>query len=423
MTVELICVGTELLLGNIINTNAAFIAEQCATLGLSMYHQSVVGDNEERLVQAIKTACGRSDIVILNGGLGPTKDDLTKEAAAKVFGRGLIEDAHTKERIQEYFLALGKKDITENNWKQALIPEGALIVDNQNGTAPGLIIKEGEKHIILLPGPPNELLPMFQEEIVPYLNELQPGVITSQMVKICGMGESAAETMILDLIENQSNPTIAPYAKTGEVHLRITAKADSEKEGKKLIKPVVKELKARFGMNIYTTDETVTLENAVVDLLVKNKLTIATAESCTAGMLAARLANVPGVSETLKTGFITYANKSKRKFLGVKKATLDKYGAVSRETAREMVKGCLFFTKADVAVAITGIAGPGGGTEEKPVGLVYIACQVCGTVAVSEYHFGGNRAKVREQTVVAALTMLRSSILEYYSKKHFGKEE
>lgn len=423
MTVELICVGTELLLGNIVNTNAAFIAEQCAALGLSMYHQSVVGDNEERLSESIQAALSRSDIIILNGGLGPTKDDLTKESAARVLGRALKEEAHTKERIRDYFSALGKKEITENNWKQALVPEGALVVDNQNGTAPGLIMQEGEKHIILLPGPPNELLPMFKTDIVPYLNELQPGIITSQMVKICGVGESAAETMILDLIENQSNPTIAPYAKTGEVHLRITAKAESEKEGKKLIKPVVKELKARFGMNIYTTDESVTLENAVVDLLIKNKLSIATAESCTAGMLAARLANVPGVSETLKTGFITYANKSKRKFLGVKKTTLDKYGAVSQETAREMVKGTIFFTKADVAVAITGIAGPGGGTEEKPVGLVYIACQVCGTIAIQEYHFGGNREKVREQTVVAALTLLRSCILEYYSKKHFGKEE
>lgn len=420
MVVELISVGTEILLGNIVNTNAAYLSEKCAQLGLSLYNQSVVGDNEERLTEVLKTAVLRSDIVILSGGLGPTKDDLTKETAAKLFNRKLVEDKHTKQRIEDFFRTIGRAEITENNWKQALIPEGSKVIDNANGTAPGLILEEGEKTVILLPGPPNEIVPMFENDIFPYLNQKQPEIICSQTVKICGMGESKVETMIQDLIEAQSNPTIAPYAKTGEVHLRVTAKAASEKEAKKLIKPVVKELKTRFGLNIYTTNEKVSLEEAAVDLLIKNKLVITTAESCTGGLLSAKLVNVPGVSEIFKTGHVTYSNKSKRKHLGVKKSTLDKYGAVSEKTAKEMAKGAAFFTKSDVAVAVTGIAGPDGGTEEKPVGLVYIACFVCGNLNVKEYRFTGSRDKIREHTVVAALSLLRSCILEYYSKVTFG---
>ena len=225
MVVELISVGTEILLGNIVNTNAAYLAEQCAGLGLSCYYQTVVGDNVDRLTQTLQTALERSDIVILGGGLGPTQDDLTKEVAARVLGLSLVKDPHTEERIREYLEARGFS-VTENNWKQALAPEGAVIIDNENGTAPGLIIEKGDKRVILLPGPPNEMRPMFEKDIYPYLNKLQPGVIYSKTVKVCGVGESIAETMIQDLISAQSNPTIATYAKTGEVHLRVTAKAD-----------------------------------------------------------------------------------------------------------------------------------------------------------------------------------------------------
>lgn len=421
MTVELISVGTEILLGSIVNTNAAYLAEQCAGLGLSCYYQSVVGDNAERLALTLKCAMERSDIVILSGGLGPTEDDLTKETAAKLCGSRLVDNEDWRKRISEFFEARGMKP-TENNWKQAKVPEGAIVLDNPNGTAPGLIMEQKNVRIILLPGPPNELVPMFETSVKPYLEQLAPGAIYSQTVKICGVGESKVETEIKDLIDAQTNPTLATYAKTGEVHLRVTASAGSEKEAKKLTKPMVKELKARFGADIYTTEDDVTLEKAVEDLLLANKLTLTCAESCTGGLLAARLVNVPGASEVFKAGLVTYSNKAKRKLLNVKKSTLQKYGAVSAKTAEEMAKGAAFASKCDVTVSTTGIAGPDGGTKEKPVGLVYIACSVKGKVTVKEYHFTGSRAKVRESTVSAALTLMRSCILEYISDITFRKK-
>ena len=418
MIVELVCVGTELLLGNIVNTNAAYLAEMCARLGLSMYYQSVVGDNEERMTQVIAQAVDRSDVVILCGGLGPTQDDLTKEVTAKVMGMKLVEDEHTINCIQEYMnnLFVGRPDakITDNNWKQALVPEGALILDNANGTAPGLIIEENGKIVILLPGPPNELKPMFENQVYPYLREKQPEVILSRMIKICGIGESAVEDKIRDMIDTQNNPTIATYAKTGEVHLRVTARAESEAEAKKMIKPVVRELKVRFGKNIYTTDEHKTLEECVIDLLKDQELELTTVESCTGGALAARLVNVPGASDVLKQGLVTYSNKSKRKFTLVKKSTLKDEGAVSHKTAKEMAKGAVENTGCDVSVSVTGLAGPNGGTKEKPVGLVYIGCCYKGKTTVREFHFNGNRSKVREQAVVQGLVLLRDCILENY---------
>lgn len=412
MTAEVISVGTELLLGNIVNTNAQFLAEKCALLGLSMYHQTVVGDNKERLAQCIRTALERADIVILTGGLGPTEDDLTKEVCAQVMGLPLEEDAHTRERIEAYFSNSIYKNITKNNWKQAMVPKGARVLDNQNGTAPGLIIEKENKTAILLPGPPVELYPLFCEQVRPYLQNLCPERIVSRMVKICGCGESMVEEQILDLIDAQTNPTIATYAKTGEVHLRVTAKAASEEEAEQLIKPVVKELKRRFGNYVYSVKEEETLEAAVVRLLKKHELTVTTAESCTGGLLAGRIVNVPGASEVFREGFITYSNKAKRKILDVNKSTLKKYGAVSRETAKEMAAGGAFAADADICIAVTGLAGPAGGTEEKPVGLVYMACYMDGNVTVEKYQFKGNRNKIREQSVVKALDLLRRTVLE-----------
>lgn len=414
MVVELVSVGTELLLGNIVNTNTQFLAEKCALLGLSMYHQIVVGDNHDRLAEVIRMALGRSDIVILTGGLGPTEDDLTKEVCAEVMGVPLVEDAHTRERIVEYFRNSIYKEISGNNWKQAIVPEGATVLDNENGTAPGLILEKDGKTAILLPGPPAELYPLFMKQVYPYLQKLQPEVIRSQMIKICGMGESQVEDKVLDLIDRQTNPTIATYAKTGEVHLRITAKAKDEDEAKRLLKPLVKEIKSRFGEYVYSTKEDETLEMAVVKLLKKYELTVTTAESCTGGLLAGRIVNVEGASEVFREGFITYSNKAKRKILDVSKSTLKKYGAVSEQTAKEMATGGVFATDADACVAVTGIAGPDGGTEEKPVGLVYIATYMKDSVSVERYQFKGNRAKVREQSVVKALDLLRRSILENY---------
>ncbi len=422
MTVEIIAVGTEILLGNIVNTNAAYLAEKCAELGLSCYHQDVVGDNEERLMDTIRLALTRADIILLSGGLGPTQDDLTKEAAAKVMGKELYLHEPSREAIRQFF-AERNMEITENNWKQAMVPEGAVVVENPGGTAPGIIIAENGKHVVLMPGPPGELIPMFEKSIMPYLAGLASGVIYSQTVKICGVGESKAESMVEDLVSAQNNPTIATYAKTGEVHLRVTATAPDEKEAKKLVKPMVKELKGRFGNHVYTTDSEVTLEKAVVDLLAANKLTACTVESCTGGMLSARLINVPGVSEVFKSGYVTYSNKSKRKLLGIKKNNLMKHGAVSEQIAREMAKTAATLARTDVSVSTTGIAGPDGGTPEKPVGLVYIGCNVCGRITVKECHFHGTREKIRESTVSAALSLMRECILQYYSEVTFGGKE
>ena len=420
MVVELISVGTELLLGNIVNTNAAYLAEQCANCGLSCFYQTVVGDNEERLQETVKAGLKRSDILILTGGLGPTDDDLTKEVVTKAMKKKLVEDEKAREMIQTYFDNRGM-EITENNWKQAMVPEGAIVMYNNNGTAPGLIVESVEKCAILLPGPPNEMKPMFEEYVKDYLKKKNPEVIVSTTVKLCGIGESKVADMIQDMLDNQSNPTIAPYAKTGEVHLRVTAKAADEKSANKLIKPVVKQLKTRLAEYIYTTDENTTLENAIVDLLVANKLTVSTVESCTGGMIAARLINVPGVSDVFKMGHITYSNKAKKKILGVKKRTLEKHTAVSAEVAQEMVKGVEMVSKADVCVSVTGLAGPDGGTAKKPVGLVYIACSVKGNVTVQEYHFNGNRAKIRENATASALTLMRKCILEYMTETAFMK--
>ena len=412
MVVELISVGTELLLGNIVNTNTQFLAEKCALLGLTMYHQVTVGDNHDRLAEVIRTALKRSDVIILTGGLGPTEDDLTKEVCAEVMGFPLVEDKHTRERIEEYFRNNIYKVIPDNNWKQAIIPEGCMVLDNDNGTAPGLILEKYGKSAILLPGPPNELYPLFMNQVFPYLQNLQPEVIRSQMVKICGVGESQVEDKILDLIDKQTNPTIATYAKTAEVQVRLTAKAVTKEEGEALIAPVMAELFNRFGDCIFTTEEDVTLEMAVVDLLQKKHLTMATAESCTGGMIAARLVNVSGVSDVFMQGMVTYSNEAKVRLLGVKEETLKAHGAVSRETALEMALGGAERAQTDVCVAVTGLAGPGGGSKEKPVGLVYMACAVKGKAEVLEYHFKGNRGKIREQSMMKALDLVRRCVLK-----------
>ena len=417
MTVELISVGTELLLGNIVNTNANYLSQKCAKLGFSLYYQVTVGDNEGRLCESITTALNRCDILILTGGLGPTQDDMTKEAVAKVLKRELIMDEASRQHIDSYFRFRYQKEvsavITENNWKQALRIDGSIVVENNNGTAPGYIVEDIGKTIILMPGPPNEMIPMFEESIYPYLTKKQNKVFVSSMVKICGIGESKAETEILDLIEAQTNPTIAPYAKNGEVHFRVTASAENEKTASEMIMPVVEELYRRFGDNIYSTKEEETLEEVVVQMLQNKNFTLATAESCSGGMLTSRLINIAGVSSVLKEGFITYSNEAKMKYLGVREDTLAIHGAVSQRCAEEMVWGAAKAAKADAAIAITGIAGPDGGTEEKPVGLVFIACLVDNLVTVKELRLKGNRLKIRDQSVIAALDLLRRQLSQH----------
>lgn len=420
MIAEVISVGTEILLGNIVNTNAAYLSEKLALLGYSVYFETSVGDNEERLTMALNAALSRSDVILLSGGLGPTEDDLTKETVAKVLDLACYENAQVKQSIIDYFHKRKYVTITDNNWKQAMVPEGAKVLFNSNGTAPGLIVKskDGNKHVILLPGPPGELKPLFEEQVIPYLQEIGEGIIYSQMIKIYGVGESAVEDRLKDLIDAQMNPTIAPYAKTGEVHIRVSAKAVDKKEAKKLIQPVCDEIMKRFGDCIYSTDEHETLEESIVNLLRKHNLTVSTAESCTGGLLAGRLVGVAGVSDVFSQGFITYSNKSKRKLLDVSKKTLKEYGAVSKQTAKEMATGAAILSGADIAVSITGVAGPGGGTEEKPVGLVYMSCYINEKNYVKEYVFSGNRQKIRENTVAYALCLLRRCIIDAYEKKN-----
>ncbi|MBR3307483.1 MAG: competence/damage-inducible protein A [Lachnospiraceae bacterium] len=434
MTAETVCVGTEILLGNIVNTNAAYLAGQYAALGIASYYQTAVGDNEERIMAAIGAALSRgSDLVVINGGLGPTQDDITKDCTAKLLGRTLYEDAESFSRIKEFFGKRGSS-MSANNARQALVVKGSEILPNDNGLAPGMFIElkkaeskkfgsEKKQYLMLLPGPPEELRIMWEKYSVPILRKLTGSVIYSAMVKVCGRSESEVADILDDLITNSKEVTVAPYAKTGEVHLRVTAAASDEKDAKKLVKPVVKEIKSRLGDSVYTTHEETSLEQSVVDLLLANKLTVTTAESCTGGLVAGRLINVPGVSEIFKSGYITYSNKAKRKIIGVKKKTLQKFGAVSAEVVKEMAEGVAFYSRADVSVAVSGIAGPDGGSEEKPVGLVYIGVNVCGHVTVKEYHFSGNREKIRNNSVAHALILMRQCILEYYSRLTFGEAE
>ena len=414
MIAETIFVGTELLLGNIVNTNGAYLAGKLAELGIDTYYQSVVGDNKERLAELLNTALKRSELVILSGGLGPTQDDITKETVAEVLGLKLISDERLVENIKKYF-EMRNKVMAENNLKQALVPEGATVLDNHNGTAAGFFIEKDNSKVVLLPGPPLELSAMFEESVMPILSKYNREVIYSRTVKVCGKSESQVAKELEDLIESSGNVTVAPYAKCCEVHIRVTAKAEDEKTAKKLVKPVITEIKSRLLDAVYTTHDDVTLESAVVDLLIAKNLTVTTVESCTGGLVAGRLINVPGVSEVYKSGHITYSNKAKRRIVGVKRSSLERYGAVSSHVVKEMVAGAADFNKADVAIAVSGIAGPEGGTDEKPVGLVYIGCFVCGEITTAEYHFSGNREKIRECAVAESLILLRRCIMEYYS--------
>lgn len=412
MTAEIICVGTEILLGNIVNTNAAYISRECAGLGLSVYSQEVVGDNDERLGAVFSEAFRRSDIVILSGGLGPTEDDLTKETVCRVLDIELVFDEKAKAGMEKFFQRIGHKP-TENNYKQAMVPEGCTVLYNENGTAPGMIIEKDGHYAVLLPGPPAELVPMFEKQVRPYLAGLSHDIIYSVTLKECGIGESLLEEKLLDLIDGQSNPTIATYAKTGRSEVRVTARAESADAAKELVKPVVKEIKSRLGAAVFTADENEDIEDAVIRLLKKYGLKVSVAESCTGGLICSKLVNVSGASDVFTHGFVTYSNKAKRKVLGVNRDTLKKYSAVSKEVAKEMAKGCIFTADSDVSVAVTGYAGPYD-TKDEPKGLVYIACSVKDKVIVEKYNFNGDRAKIRESAAVRALDMLRTSIISAY---------
>ncbi|WP_270567604.1 competence/damage-inducible protein A [Clostridium beijerinckii] len=410
MKAEIIAIGTEILLGDIINSNAQYLAQELAALGIDMYYQQVVGDNEIRIMHAFDEAYSRSDIIITTGGLGPTDDDITKEVAAKYFNKELIEDENSTKKIRNYF-KFRERAMTQNNLKQGLIPEGATVINNNNGTAPGVIIEDDNKIMIILPGPPKEMKPMFEESVKPYLQEKSESILVSRVVKILGIGESAVAEEIKDLIDAQTNPTIAPYAKDVGVMLRITAKAETKDEALKLIEPIEEEIKNRLGDNVYATED-INIEEVVARLLIEKKLTISTAESCTGGMIASYLINYPGISEVFLEGAVTYSNEAKHNRLGVNNDILNKYGAVSEETAREMAIGIAKTANTDVSIVTTGIAGPEGGTLEKPVGLVFIGVYVQGKVTIQKCLFKGDRNKVRLQATITGLDMLRRILIK-----------
>lgn len=369
MQAEVLSVGTELLLGQTVNTDTTIVAKALSMLGIDLLYAAVVGDNVKRLEKAVHDALERSDILITTGGLGPTGDDLTKETVAEASGKKLVLHERSYKRLMEYFARGG---LSENQVKQAMLPEGCTVLQNDNGTAPGCAFRTAAgKIVLMLPGPPSELEPMLRNYAVPYLAQFQSAVIASHSVHVYGRGEAAVAEMIADLTEN-SNPTAAPYAKEGEMFVRVTAKAATQAEADALCAPVVEEIRRRVGSFVYGVDVD-SLEALVVEKLRAAGKTLATAESCTGGLLAKRITDIAGSSDVFEMGCVTYANRVKENLLGVPHETLEAHGAVSEETARAMAEGIVRASGADVGVGITGIAGPGGGTAEKPVGLVYIA--------------------------------------------------
>lgn len=367
---EILCIGTEILLGNIVNTNSAEISQGLAELGVNLFHHTVVGDNPERLREALETAFSRNNIVITTGGLGPTYDDLSKETIAAYFGRRLVRHEPSVKALEAFFHKIGGV-MTENNLKQAMMPEGCTVLENRNGTAPGAILEDDGKIAVMLPGPPREMRPMFREQVMPWLASRSDRVFRSHCVYFFGIGESALEAQLRDEMERMSNPTLAPYAKEGEVMLRVTASAATEEEAEQLMSPVIDMLQNRFGSLIYGVDVD-NLQTAAVGILKEKGLRAAVAESCTGGYLAKRITDVPGSSAVFECGVVTYADHVKAHLLGVREETLETHGAVSPETAAEMAQGVRRLSGADIGLSLTGIAGPGGGSAEKPVGLVYL---------------------------------------------------
>lgn len=367
---EILCVGTELLLGEVVNTNAAFLCCELAKLGISVYHTSVVGDNPERLKKAAKDALTNADLLILTGGLGPTYDDLTKETIASVLGLSMVRDEKIVAEIKEYFSSMGRK-MPKNNEKQADIPKGALAIPNHTGTAPGIYIEKDNKVVVLLPGPPFELMPMFEEFVFPRLRKMSNKILVSHNIHIMGMGESEVEVHLFDLMKNSTNPSLAPYAKEGEMRLRVGALAESEEDGERMCQEIIQKVKeSPVGDYVYALDAEL-VEKLVVDTLAQKKLTLAVAESCTGGYLGKRITDISGASAVFAGGMITYSNDAKINLLGVNPQTIENHTAVSAEVAVEMANGVRNKLGSDIGVSITGEAGPTSATG-KTVGTVFI---------------------------------------------------
>ncbi len=414
MRCEIIAVGTELLMGQTTNTNARDIARELLSLGIGVYYQTVVGDNGERLAEVVRQAMERADLIILSGGLGPTNDDLTRETVAQVLDIPMEKNVEWERRLMEFFSRF-KRPFAENNLRQAMVPEGALMLRNDRGTAPGIVLEKGNHTFVLLPGPPREMLPMLKGQVIPLLKKKlvasgELSVLQSRILHVIGLGESSLVEMLQDMLARQDNPTIAPLAKGTEVHLRLTAHGHFPGEAEGLLTQKTEEIKAILGDYVYGEDAD-TLELAVARQLKEAGKTLALAESCSGGLLTHRVTNIPGSSEYLLCGLVTYSNEAKMGLLGVNPATISSQGAVSEETAAEMAAGIRRASGADLGLSITGIAGPGGGTSEKPVGLTYISLEAENFSLTRQYNFWGCREEIKERATQAALYLLRLYLL------------
>ena len=410
MNAEILAIGTELLMGQIANTNAQFITARLSELGLNVHYHTVVGDNAERLKESLDLAFKRSDCVIMTGGLGPTYDDMTKGTVAEYFNMPLKMDEAALSQITEYFKSRGR-EMTPSNAKQALIPEGAVTLYNKFGTAPGVLIEKDGKIAVMMPGPPREMKPMFTEYLIPFFEEKSGVTVKSDFIRIFGMGEAEAEKKIAHLTSS-SNPTVAPYVNPGELSLRISARAKTKDEAEALIAPVKKEIYEIFGDLIYGEGLTYSLPQCILDLLRKKKLTFASAESCTGGMIASAITDLSGSSEVFLYGAVTYANSAKVNALGVSPETLEKCGAVSEETVLQMAKGVRLKAGSDIGVSTSGIAGPTGGTPDKPVGTVWIAISTKRCEKAFKLFIPGARDRVRNSAMLHVYDLIRRTIKE-----------
>lgn len=407
MRAELIMIGTELLLGEIVDTNATFLARNLADLGVDVFFKSTVGDNLARVSGVLEEALRRSDVIVISGGLGPTDDDLTREIVSRVTHRPLLEDKAILDELLGWFAErYGQAPMPEHNRKQALFPEGSQIIPNPAGTAPGFYLETNGQLIIALPGVSQELKAMFSATVAPLLTVRSSGqVLVTKNLQFAGIGESSLEEILADLLQGQTNPTLALYASGDTVRLRMAVKAANQEAGLKLMGPVEDEVRLRTMNYLYGTNSQ-SLEEVVAGILLEKHLTLAVAESCTGGLIGHRLTNVPGSSGFLDRGYIVYSNQAKIDELGVEKKTLDKFGAVSEETAREMAEGARRRAKVDLGIAVTGIAGPGGGTEIKPVGLVYISLASAGDTIVQRHMWKGTREQIKNRAALMALRLL-----------------
>ena len=418
MNAEIITIGTELLLGQIVDTNSAYIGEKLAKIGISVYRKTSIGDNEARLENCLREALARVDVIIATGGLGPTVDDVTKNVAAKIFKKRLTLDEKLLEKVKRVFRDR-KIEMPESNVSQAIIPQGVKIIENNIGTAPGLIFNEENKILILLPGVPREMKPMFEEAVIPYLKKLYgaDSVIVSRVLKVWGLSESAVDEKILDLFMKLNNPTIALLASFSEVKIRITARAKNEKEAFDMIVDVEKQIRERLKEYIFGRDDE-TMESVVGMLLVMKGVNLAVAESCTGGLVSHKLTNVPGSSKYFERSMVVYSNEAKIDILKIPGKLIKTHGAVSKEVAESMAENIRKISKTNIGLSCTGIAGPGGarpsfaGCPEKPVGLVYISLSTERKKVTEEHIFKGEREIIKERASLACLDLLRRYLLK-----------